>query len=172
MALKSGKIMRKLVLAVILIGLGIGLVYFWAATGGSVCGVCQRPLHSVTSYRIHLSSDQVVEVCCPRCGLHFQNSRSEVIESEVADFESGVLLPAEEATYVVGSDVHLCCSIERLREDRAGGQYVLSWDRCLPSIVAFKNPDRAKAFQSKRGGYLSTYRELVTESVPGNASLN
>src|SRR5690606_18883250 len=96
-------------------------------------------------------------------------SRSELMKAEVADFESGALLPAEEAIYVVGSDVHLCCSIERLREDWAGGQYVLSWDRCLPSIVAFRNRDRAIVFQSENGGYLSTYPELISASLPESA---
>lgn len=153
-------------------GLILGLVYFWAGAGESVCEICRRPLHPATIYRIQLTSDETVEVCCPRCGLHFQNTLSDVKGTEVADFESGVLLPAEEAIYVVGSEVHLCCSSERLREDRAGGQYLLSWDRCLPSVVAFKDRTRARLFQAEKGGYLSSHDELVAQEAPDNLSLN
>lgn len=155
--------MKKMTAVVFIGALGLGLAYLWIEAGESLCQICRRPLHSATIYQIQLSADETVEVCCPRCGLHYQNAHSEVKGSQVADFESGSLFPAEDAIYVVGSDIHLCCSSERVREDRAGGQYLLSWDRCLPSVVAFKNKARANLFRMENGGYLSTYSQLVEQ---------
>lgn len=162
--------MKHLITLAIVGGLTFGLIYVWVGETETACQICQRPLHTVTMYRIQLSADEKVDVCCPRCGLHFQNARPDVEASEVADFESGVLFPAEEAIYVVGSEVHLCCSSERVREDRTGMQYVLSWDRCLPSVVAFRDKASARLFQTEKGGYLSTYDQLVEQESPRNLS--
>jgi len=36
-----------------------------------------------------------------------------------------------------------------------------SWDRCLPSVIAFATREDAQAFQEQSGGSLLTFAELV-----------
>ena len=101
-----------------------------------------------------------MEVCCPRCGLYLQSKRSDIVKSEVADFNSGQLMKAETAYYVEGSSVHLCCSEGGVQKDRAGASYERTWDRCLPSLVAFRTVKEAEQFAQRHGGTLKVYAEL------------
>ena len=58
----------------------------------------------------------------------------------------------------------LCRHNERVKEDRSGAQYELTWDRCLPSLVAFSSREDAEAFRRDSGGVIKTYAELLEES--------
>ena len=144
------------ILAVVAIG------YFWRS-GPAGCAVCQRPLHQATFYEIRLADETRVDVCCTRCGLHYQSSQDDVAAVRVADFSTGALLEADRATYVEGSEVHLCCLTGNVQEDRSGTQYDLAWDRCLPSLVAFQSLTDAIEFQGANGGRLRTYADLLAE---------
>jgi hypothetical protein len=81
---------------------------------------------------------------------------------EAADFCSGERLPARQAFYVEGSSVHPCCK-DIAEKDRSGVRYDLAWDRCLPSLIAFKSRDEAVAFRSQYGGVIKAYDELSLE---------
>ena len=120
-------------------------------------------MHKVTTCRLSLSGGEVVEVCCPRCGLYLQEGRNDIVKTEVADFNSGAFLEAEKAYYVEGSSVHLCCSGGDVQKDRAGISYERTWDRCLPSLVAFKSEEEAEQFIQRHGGALKVYAELTIE---------
>jgi hypothetical protein len=130
-----------------------------------VCQVCRRLMHKATFYRVFLQGQDPVDVCCPRCGLYFQQSRSDVVRSEVADFVTGTLLEASRAFYVENSSVHLCCSQDFVQKDASGQEYVLAWDRCLPSLIAFRDRDRAEEFTRKNGGMITTYDQLLKETL-------
>ena len=127
------------------------------------CAVCQRPLHKETYYRIQLADGETEDVCCPRCGLRFQRDRKDVASTEVADYFGGRRLDAEKALYVEGSALHLCCGEPAPRRDATGGQFVLTWDRCLPSLVAFETREEAEGFRRQNGGAVKTYAELLKE---------
>jgi hypothetical protein len=129
------------------------------------CDVCYRPLHKETYYRIHLSDGEVLDVCCPRCGLRFQEGRHDVVRTEVTDFDTRRLVHGDEAYYVEGSPVHFC-SHAPLAEDRSGTQYEVSWDRCLPSLIAFQSREAAVKFQDQNGGVIKTYDELLEQAPP------
>jgi hypothetical protein len=120
-------------------------------------------MHKVTTYRVTLSGEEVLEVCCPRCGLYLQRGREDIVRREVADFNSGAFLEAEQAYYVEGSSVHLCCSEGDVEKDRAGVSYERTWDRCLPSLIAFKTKEEARQFIENHGGVLKAYAELTIE---------
>ena len=49
-----------------------GSTYFLYTLESGICAVCQRPLHGASTYRIVLSGGDDLDVCCPRCGLHYQ----------------------------------------------------------------------------------------------------
>ncbi len=147
-----------------IIALLIGAGYYVYIQLEPVCAICRRPVHKATYYRIVLEDEKSVEVCCPRCGLHFQRGRRDVTDSQVADFSTGERFPADEAHYVENSSVHLCCATDQIQEDRLGTQYTLAWDRCLPSLVAFRNRDQAVEFSRQKGGLVKTYTQLLQES--------
>ena len=149
------------VLAIIALLIGAG--YYACIQLEPVCAICRRPVHKATFYSIVLEDESSVEVCCPRCGLHFQRGRRDVVDSQVADFSTGERFPADEAHYVENSSVHLCCPTDQMQEDRSGTQYTLAWDRCLPSLVAFKNRDQAVEFSRQRGGLIKTYAQLLQD---------
>jgi len=133
--------------------------------GEEKCEFCLRPLQEKTRYRIHLQNGETKQVCCPRCGLHFQAGRSDVAGAEVTDYESGQVLPAEEATFVENSSVMLCCKTP-MQRDRNGGQFELSWDRCMPSLIAFQSPNEAERFRQRNGGTVKSYALMMLESQP------
>jgi hypothetical protein len=129
------------------------------------CDVCYRPIHEETFYRIHLASGESMDVCCPRCGLRFQEGRRDIVRAEATDFYTKVRIDAAKGSYVENSHVHLC-SHSPVQEDRSGTQYEVAWDRCLPSLIAFESPAEARAFQAQNGGVIKSYDELFREGSP------
>ncbi len=150
-----------MILAIIALLIGAG--YYVYIQLEPECAICRRPMHKATSYSILLEDESSVEVCCPRCGLHFQQGRRDVADAQVADFSTGERVPADEAHYVENSSVHLCCPMDPIPKDRSGTQYPLAWDRCLPSLVAFRNRDQAVEFSRQRGGHIKTYAQLLQQ---------
>ena len=147
--------------AVLLLSLLAGSSYYLYTLETKTCGICQRPLHGATTYRIDLLAGEFVDVCCPRCGLHFQEQNSgRVKQAWIGDLDTGERFPAEQAVYVEDSSLHPCCSTERPREDGPGTPYTLAWDRCLPGLVAFKDRRSALDFQQNHGGVIKSYQEL------------
>jgi hypothetical protein len=153
---------RIALLAALAIGLTVGL-YTYSVRNPATCDVCRRPMHHETLYRIHLRDGSQQETCCPRCGLRFQQNRDDVTRVEVADFDARGMIDARTAFYVEASAVHLCCAEEMARRDAEGGQYVLAWDRCMPSLVAFRNREAAERFRREKGGLLKNYAQLLVE---------
>jgi hypothetical protein len=159
--------LKRVVFATVGLVLAGALGFFLYTNYGSssVCDVCHRPLQSETYYRIHMADGTAMNVCCPRCGLRFQHGRTDVASTEVTDFASKKLFPADEAFYVEGSPVHFC-SHAPMEEDRSGTQYEVAWDRCLPSLIAFESRDAAVEFERENGGVVKTYAELLEEDPP------
>jgi len=154
---------RILLISMMLAVAGSAGYYFLFVNAERSCAVCHRPLHPETFYRIHLKGGESEDVCCPRCGLRFQRDRKDVASTEVADFFHGRRLDAQKAFYVEGSSVHLCCGEPAPRRDATGGQFVLTWDRCLPSLVAFATREEAEGFRRQHGGTVKTYADLLKE---------
>lgn len=148
--------------AALMLALLAGSSYFLYTLESGTCAVCQRPLHGASTYRIVLSGGGDLDVCCPRCGLHFQELNGhQVKEAWIEDISTGEFLPAKQAIYVEDSSLRQCCSQERPREDGSGKPYTLAWDRCLPGLVAFKDRQQAQEFQRSQGGAIRSYQELL-----------
>jgi len=145
----------------LLLSLLAGSSYYLYTLETGTCGICQRPLHGATTYRIDLLGGDFVDVCCPRCGLHFQEQNGgSVKQAWIGDLATGERFPAEQAVYVEDSSIHPCCSTERPREDGPGTPYTLAWDRCLPGLVAFEDRRSALDFQQNHGGVIKSYHDL------------
>jgi hypothetical protein len=157
---------KRFLMTIIVIGL-LGLVggyVYLELREEALCSICHRAVHEQTYFRIHLQGGGAEKVCCPRCGLRFMKGRYDVVAAEAVDHQSRERIAASEAYYVEGSSVHLCCKA-MAEKDRSGVHYDLAWDRCLPSLIAFKNPDEADAFRRQYGGVIKVYDELSLEET-------
>jgi hypothetical protein len=123
------------VVAALAVVAAVGAFVYVQLDDPDACDVCYRPMHQETFYRIHLEGGDTKDVCCPRCGLRFQEGRNDVVATEVAG----------------------------MHEDRSGVQYEVAWDRCLPSLIAFSSREAAQKFQHDNGGDIKTYQELLAE---------
>ena len=158
---KGSQVLRGTALTLLFLLLA-GITWFLYTLGPGTCAVCQRPLHGDSTYRIVLAEGGILDVCCPRCGLHYQELNGHrVKEAWIGDISTGDLLPAEQAVYVEDSSVQQCCAMERPREDGSGRPYTLAWDRCLPGLAAFKDRRSALEFQRSRGGVIRSYQDLL-----------
>ena len=158
---------RQLFAAAIILALTGGVGYRFWPEREPLCPVCGRPIHHATSYYVTLDNGKRVELCCTRCGLRFQENGGDVRTARVTDFDTGRLLDPEAAVYVEGSSVHPCCTNKELLKDQVGSEYERTWDRCLPSVIAFSSKQAAQKFQSEHGGELRTHEEIVSETRIG-----
>jgi hypothetical protein len=150
------------VVAALAVVAAVGAFVYVQLDDPDACDVCYRPMHQETFYRIHLEGGDTKDVCCPRCGLRFQEGRNDVVATEVTDFNTKQRIDAAKAYYVENSPVHFC-SHAGMHEDRSGVQYEVAWDRCLPSLIAFSSREAAQKFQHDNGGDIKTYQELLAE---------
>lgn len=157
----SGKLVRViLVLTTLVVGASY-LAIRSSRTKVEICQICAREIHSGFAYTIGLENGEVKVACCPRCGLRFQEGSPKGVRSVWAtDYVSGQVIEANQAYYVEGSDVHACCSLAPLK-GAEGEVYNLHWDRCLPSLVAFKHREAARKFQAEHGGQILRYEQLI-----------
>ena len=92
-----------------------------------VCSMCRRPVPERTRFLFTSPSSETQTACCPHCGI------------------------SQFCTYVVGSQVRLCCS---------------------PSVLSFENQDDALRFQTGFGGQvLDLERTLRYLNSPGPIEL-
>jgi hypothetical protein len=134
------------------------------ATGCSkstrMCAVCNRDECKGLAFRVTLENGKVVETCCPRCGLHYlESTHQQARKMEATDFATGQWVDAATAVYVSGSDMHPCAEIQSMR-DPQGCCLMKTYDRCLPSLVAFAAKEQATAFQKSHGGQLVGFQAV------------
>jgi hypothetical protein len=154
----------RVVVTLLILALAGGAAYILTLEQAPYCRVCHRAMHTATTCVISLGGGEDVEVCCPRCAFHFREGRSDVESVLVADFDTGDKIEAVEAFYVEGSSVHLCCSHQDIQKDASGAQYERTWDRCLPSLIAFRTLNAAEKFSQLYGGTVRTVDELLSEN--------
>ena len=121
-----------------------------------------RMVHPITSYRIKIG-DRVVVACCPRCGMRAQVNR-ERWKGGLAwatDVNTGERVAAESAVYVEGGDVQYCTRGNQPMVREPHGASTREYDRCLPTLVAFKTPQDARAYQQQHGGRVLSYAQAL-----------
>lgn len=132
--------------------------------GADICSVCERPIHAGMTYR-QVVGDQVKVVCCPRCGMHDARTNGGGIrEAWATDHASGESIPAQPAYYVEGGDAEYCTMHENPLHREPQGVSVRAYDRCLPTLVAFKTRPGAETYRARHGGRILDYAQAV-ESV-------
>jgi hypothetical protein len=124
-----------------------------ACTGkAEQCWVCQREVHPQVRATLTLGSGRTVAACCPRCALHYEREGPEAVrEIRVTDFAGGGSLPMNQAFLVEGSD-EAPCMHHPPAIDPAGAPMQMCYDRCMPSLIAFREAATARAFAAEHGG--------------------
>lgn len=146
----------------------IGLTSFWAyryeqrREMAGTCPFCDRMVHSTTAYRLKLG-DRVVEACCPRCGMRAQVNQEHGNGGMAwaTDVNTGEDIAADSAVYVEGGDVQYCTHGAQPMMRDPHGASTRQYDRCLPTLVAFKTPQEAKAYQEQHGGRVLSYAQAL-----------
>jgi len=130
-----------------------------------LCQVCQRNLHHGVNYRLEMADGTNETACCPRCGMHHQVERPEsVTKAWATDLPTGEFIPADSAYYIEGGDVEYCTMHGGRVQREPQGVAVRAFDRCLPTLVAFRTQAEAESYQVQHGGRILKFAEAV-ESV-------
>ena len=158
---------REIVVTLVAL-VAIGVTSFFAyryektrETAG-LCPLCDRMVHPITAYRLKVG-DHVVAACCPRCGMHAQVSQTPGNPGSAwaTDVNTGESVAADSATYVEGGDVQYCTHSDQPMTREPHGVSIREYDRCLPTLVAFKMPQEAKVYQQQHGGRVLSYSQAL-----------
>ena len=119
-------------------------------------------VHSVTAYRLNVNGHEVA-ACCPRCGMHAQVNQEQGKPGAAfaTDVNTGESIAAESATYVEGGDVQYCTHGDQPMARDPHGVSMREYDRCLPTLAAFKTLQEANAYQQQHGGRVLTYEQAL-----------
>lgn len=156
------------VLVTLIALLAIGVTSFFAyrfeqrrETAG-MCPFCDRMVHPVTAFRLKVDG-HMVAACCPRCGMHAQVSQTQGKPGPAwaTDVMTGENVAAESATYVEGGDVQYCTHDDRPMAREPHGVSIREYDRCLPTLVAFKSSQEAEAYHQLHGGRVLNYSQAL-----------
>lgn len=132
----------------------------WSYLNPSHCQVCDREGCRIMQYGLKSKWGLPIKTCCPQCGLTYLHHHPKAKADFATDFESGKRVDAATAFYVRGSDVILCHQPESVRDELHGEIAYTKYDRCLPSMIAFKNLEDAERFQKNHGGRVLRFAEL------------
>jgi len=118
------------------------------------CWVCDREIHPQVRAALTLGDGKKVSACCPRCALHYLEEPSHAVRDiRVTDYASEVSLPLERAFLVEGSDETPCIQHPPITDETRTPTHIC-YDRCMPSLIAFKDASAARAFMDDHGGTL------------------
>ena len=125
------------------------------------CNICNRPIHAGMSFLVQ-TDGHTEHACCPRCGMHYAViHRDKAMKVWATDLDSGEAIPAETAYYDEGGNINYCAAHGEAVQRGTEGVSVRDYDRCLPTLVAFKNRTEAESYQKQHGGRVLDYGEVL-----------
>lgn len=126
------------------------------------CDICGRETYPRLQAHVFLKDGGRVEACCPRCALHlYLEKPSEVARIAVEDSVTGEPIEAQRAIYLEGSEADGCHPGAKLSPRGPGVLYDVKFDRCLPSLIAFKSEAGARESQKRSGGRLLSFTQTA-----------
>jgi hypothetical protein len=152
-------------LFLVVVGGGSYFAYRRLVLPSNQCDVCGREIHAGHESTVLLKAGKQIRTCCPRCALHHeQHNPGQVTGVLVADYTTGEKIKAQEAVYLEGSDEMTCMPVSATPPREPGVEYKVAYDRCVPSLLAFKEEAAARSFLAVHGGRILTYGQVL-ESV-------
>lgn len=100
-------------------------------SGENKCNMCGKALSERTLFIINLPSGEQRRACCAHCGLMMCQNTQGI--SLTADFLHNHMLSGSQATYLIQSDLTVCCA---------------------PGVLSFGSRQEAEKFQKGFGGKL------------------
>jgi hypothetical protein len=120
-----------------------------------ICALCRREIHREVRTVVQMEDGRRVAACCPRCARHVaQEGGSGARVVEVTDFAGSGVLPMSEAWLVEGSDETPCLRHHPPVTAGEGAPLHACYDRCMPSLIAFRDAAAARTFVADHGGTL------------------
>jgi hypothetical protein len=158
---------RQIVITLVAL-VAIGVTSFFAyryeqrRETADTCPFCERMVHSSTAYRLTVDGHELA-ACCPRCGMRAQVNREQgkLDHARATDVTTGETIAAESATYVEGGDVQYCTHGNQPVTREPNGVSVREYDRCLPTLAAFKTLQEADLYQKQHGGRILSYAQSL-----------
>ncbi len=105
------------------------------------CRLCDAPVSERTQVIIQPAHGEPLYACCPHCGLLLLADSIQPISILAKDFIYGRMVNARNASYLVNSDITLCCQ---------------------PNYLCFASTQDALKFQNGFGGQIMTFDEART----------
>lgn len=106
----------------------------------SACAMCGKTSSGNQTFIIHLANGEQRHTCCPHCGLMLLSASQDAWQSMTIDFLHGHMISAGQATYLLASDLTVCC---------------------VPTILTFGSRPEAERFQKGFGGIIATMQEAM-----------
>jgi len=110
------------------------------AGNGSLCAMCKKPISERTVFIVRLESGEQKRACCAHCGLMIQSHAKDALQSLTADYLHGHIISANQAVYILGSELIICC---------------------VPSVLSFGSRQDAEKFQKGFGGTIANIEEAL-----------
>jgi DNA-binding CsgD family transcriptional regulator len=104
------------------------------------CAMCGKTTGGHKTFIVHLANGEQRQTCCAHCGLMLHAMNKNVSYSMAADFLHNHMISANQAIYLIGADINICC---------------------IPSILTFGSRQEAERFQSGFGGKLYEMNESI-----------
>jgi len=94
--------------------------------------------------------------------MHYAlNHPGKVQKAWATDMNSGQLVSAETAYYDEGGNINYCAAHGEAVQRQPQGVSVRDYDRCLPTLVAFKTRAEAEIYQKEHSGRVLNYAEAL-----------
>jgi hypothetical protein len=155
-------VFASIVVILILAGLGYSAWHLVKERSAQSCKACARPVHS------HMKTVAIVDgkraiYCCPACALsEHQQSGKQVQVIELTDYLSSALLKPESSFVVRHSDVDPGLQ-HHPAVDENNQPLEVHFDRCSPSVLAFRDQKSAAAFAGEHGGQVVKFSDFASE---------
>ena len=102
------------------------------------CAMCGKPASERTVFIVQLENGEQKRACCAHCGLMILGHAKDVLQSLTADYLRGYMISADQAVYILGSELTICC---------------------VPGVLSFGSRHDAEKFQKGFGGVLANLEE-------------
>lgn len=121
---------------------GVMLAEKTSTPANHVCVMCKKPASERTAFIVQLESGEQKRACCAHCGLMIQSQSKDAWQSLTPDYLHGHMVSANQAIYVIGSELNICC---------------------VPSVLSFGSQKEAQKFQKGFGGQLFNMDEAIRQ---------
>ncbi len=158
--MRVGRVVALVVIIAIAIGLGYVGINAYRHAQPEECYACKRPIHAHSRTAAAVGG-HVRVFCCPECALSEERQEGKRIEvKELTAYLTGEQLSPDTAYVVRGSDVNMCARTQELLDaDKRTAD--VHYDRCAPSLLAFRGKADALEFSRQHGGAVMSFSEAA-----------